>query len=101
MRPRPRPTTRSRRARPMATLALTHHARQRVIEFGVGLDVVAEIASRPDVTHRNSSGEVVCTADRHPDWTVVLGHDGVVVTVLRRLRERWEHVPTSAARPVP
>lgn len=83
----------------MSTLALSRHARERIVEFGLTLDVVAQIASRPDVTHRNAQGQTVCTADRHPDWTVVLGHDDVVVTVLRRLRGRWEH-GAPAARPV-
>jgi len=80
-------------------LGLTYHARQRLREFGIGVDVVAEIAERPDVTHKNTLGEIVCVADAHPDWTVVLGDDGVVITVLRRLRERWEHEPV--ARPIP
>lgn len=82
----------------MTKLALTEHARRRVVEFGLGLDVVESIASRPDVTHRNTVGQTVCVADAHPEWTVVLGHDDVVVTVLRRLQSRWEHEPTPARR---
>jgi len=85
----------------MTTLTLSRHARDRVVEFGIGLDVVTEIASRPDVTHRNKLGEAVCTSDRHPDWTVVLGRGDVVVTVLRRLRDRWEHDAVPPPRPAP
>lgn len=75
------------------TVALTNHARERVIEFGIGLDVVTDIATHPDVSHTNRKGEVVCTSDTHPQWTVVLGRDGVVITVLRRTQDRWEHSP--------
>lgn len=84
----------------MRTLKLTSHARDRMVEFGLGLDVVEAIASRPNVTHANARGEVVCTADAHPDWTVVLAPGDVVVTVLRRMRDRWEHQSTPA-RPAP
>lgn len=73
------------------TVALTHHAAQRVAEFGVDLDVVEAVATRPDVSHTNTAGERVCVSDRHPQWTVVLGDDDVVITVLRRMQERWEH----------
>jgi hypothetical protein len=87
----------------VSELALTEHARRRVVEFGLGLDVVSAIARRPDVTHRNTIGQTVCVADAHPDWTVVIGDGDVVVTVLRRMRERWEHSmpPARPARPDP
>jgi hypothetical protein len=80
----------------MSTIALTNHARHRMVEFGIGLDVVADIVTRPDRTHTNTVGQRVCVADAHPDWTVVVGHGDVVVTVLRRTAERWEHEPAPA-----
>jgi hypothetical protein len=73
------------------TVTLTRHAAERVAEFGIGLDIVEDIASRPDVSHTNTAGERVCVSDRHPQWTVVVGDASTVITVLRRLRERWEH----------
>jgi len=77
---------------------MSRHASQRAAEFGIGLDVVTDIASRPDIAHTNKLGETVCVCDAHPDWTVVVGHDDVVVTILRRTHERWEHDPTAARR---
>jgi len=83
------------------TAVLTRHARERVIEFGLGLDIVTDIATRPDVAHTNQRGESVRWSDRFPDWTVVVGDDGVVITVLRRTRERWEHAAAPAPRRTP
>jgi len=70
---------------------MSRHAHERLLEFGLTPDIVTEIATRPDVAHTNKAGESVRVCDRHPDWTVVVGGDGCVITVLRRTSERWEH----------
>lgn len=77
---------------------LTRHAHERVVEFGLGIDVVTDIATHPDVAHTNGRGESVRWSDRHPDWSIVVGDDGVVITVLRRTPDRWEHDPAPARR---
>lgn len=83
------------------TVTLSQHAAQRCAEFGIGLDVVDAIATRPDATWTDLAGERVCQADAYPDWTVVVGATDVVVTVLRRTTDRWEHSTAPPPNPPP
>jgi hypothetical protein len=84
----------------MSELVLSRHARDRMVEFGLGLDVVEELVHRPDRTHTDAVGERLCVADAHPSWAAVVGDDGVVITVLRRTAERWRHEPLPTVRPL-
>jgi len=82
-------------------LTMSRHAEERMVEFGLSPDVISAIATRPDVSHTNRSGESVRVCDAHPSWTVVVGADGTVITVLRRTAERWEHeISNGSPRPV-
>lgn len=72
-------------------MRFTGHAVDRCTEFGLTLDVVERITRHPSVVRTSTGGRTITVSDVEPEWAVVTGPDGVVVTVVPRTSERWEH----------
>lgn len=69
---------------------LTHHVRERMVEFGLRKQDLRDVIDRAEVTYRQD-GRTFAQRGR---WTVTFVEDGdcvVIITVLRRTVERWEH----------
>lgn len=83
-------------------LDLSPHAVRRMVEFGIGEDVVADIVARPSVRYASRSRDHtrgdVYQSSAHPAWSVVADPPNVI-TILRRTAERWEHSPAPSPAP--
>lgn len=72
-------------------MRFTGHAIDRCTEFGLTLDVVERIVRQPSVSRSAAQGRTISVSELEPLWAVVTAPDGVVLTVLQRTGERWEH----------
>lgn len=75
----------------MATPRLTHHARQRCAEMGIGTRVAKRIVQQADCRRPSRDGATVATCEAYPEYAVVFeaGEPNVIITVVFRTTEAY------------
>lgn len=76
-------------------LTFTEHARDRMIEFNVSYDEVVQIIEHPEVAYLSKTDPLkkqYALISQAGKWAVVTStNKSVVITVLPRVIEQWEH----------
>lgn len=75
--------------RPIAGRTLSLHAHRRMLEFGLSRADVEDILEDYEQRYASHSGRFV--HQRGPWAVVAQARPGIIVTILRREVERWEH----------